>query len=123
NTLGDPHLPYELRAKIYELGQQTPTLSDRFIAKTLKVSRYAASKYRFQMPLPDAPPSLKDSPFIGKDPSSVAESHEVAGDTWTVSIPKTRISTLDELIAHCKIDLKEWEIERFICNKWEVGAA
>lgn len=32
-----------------------------------------------------------------------------------------RITTLDELIDYCQIDLGVWEIERWICNKWEVG--
>lgn len=32
------------------------------------------------------------------------------------------IRTLDDLVRVCKIDLKEWEVERWVCNKWEVGA-
>jgi transcriptional regulator with XRE-family HTH domain len=52
----------------------------------------------------------------------LAQTEEVAGDTWTISIPKTRICTLDQLAEHCKIDLLVWEVDRFICNKWEVGA-
>lgn len=50
------------------------------------------------------------------------QSEEISGDSWKISLPKTRICTLDELVAHCKIDLGIWEVERFICNKWEVGA-
>lgn len=50
------------------------------------------------------------------------EQHEVKSDSWVISIPKTRICTLDELVEHCKIDLGIWEIERFVANKWEVGA-
>lgn len=52
----------------------------------------------------------------------ISESSEVSGDGWTISLPKTRICTLDELVAHCKIDLQIWEVERFIANKWEVGS-
>lgn len=34
-----------------------------------------------------------------------------------------RITTLEQLIRVCEIDTMYWEIERWICNKWEVGAA
>ncbi len=37
-------------------------------------------------------------------------------------MPSTRISSLDELVAHCKIDLQVWAVERWICNKWEMAA-
>lgn len=33
-----------------------------------------------------------------------------------------RVKSLDDLIRECKIDLTEWEIERWVANKWEVGA-
>jgi hypothetical protein len=33
-----------------------------------------------------------------------------------------RISSLKELVEACQIDLREWKIERWVCNKWEVGA-
>jgi len=49
------------------------------------------------------------------------ERSEVAGDKWAISLPKTRIHTLEELVAYCEVDLSIWEVERFICNKWEVG--
>jgi hypothetical protein len=51
-----------------------------------------------------------------------SETHERKGDTWTISLPKTRIQSLEELVKQCDIDLTEWEVERWICNKWEVGA-
>ena len=53
---------------------------------------------------------------------SPSETHEQTPTSWTISLPKTRICTLDQLIAQCKIDLDTWEIERFVVNKWEVGA-
>lgn len=33
-----------------------------------------------------------------------------------------RIKTLQDLINACDIDLSTWDIDRWICNKWEVGA-
>lgn len=50
------------------------------------------------------------------------ETSEIAGDKWTITIPKTRISTEAELIEHAKIDLSIWHIDRLIVNSWEVGA-
>jgi len=49
------------------------------------------------------------------------ETHEIKGDTWTISLPKTRIHTLEELLEYCEADLSVWEVERFVCNKWEMG--
>jgi len=49
------------------------------------------------------------------------ETQERKGDRWTITLPKTRIKTLDQLVAACQVDLSVWEVERFICNKWEVG--
>lgn len=49
------------------------------------------------------------------------EVSEVKGDKWTISLPKTPIHTLEQLLEHCKVDTSAWEVERFICNKWEVG--
>lgn len=51
------------------------------------------------------------------------EINEIVGDTWSLTLPKTRICTLPELLEHCKVDLKVWEVERFVVNKWEFGSA
>jgi len=32
-----------------------------------------------------------------------------------------RIRSLDDLVRECKIDLKIWKVDRWVCNKWEVG--
>jgi len=50
------------------------------------------------------------------------EQHEQKGDSWTISLDATRIKTLEQLIEHCEVDTRIWEVERFVCNKWEVGA-
>ena len=43
-------------------------------------------------------------------------------DSKSIECNDRRITSLDDLIEHCKIDLDEWEIERHTVNKWEVGA-
>lgn len=59
----------------------------------------------------------------GVGPAKVTEpeTSEVVGDKWNISLPKTRIATLEELIEYCKVDLSIWEVERFLINKWEMG--
>lgn len=52
-----------------------------------------------------------------------AESLAVNGDTAEVTkTTNERVRSLDDLIRVCKIDTNEWEVERFVCNKWEVGS-
>lgn len=56
-------------------------------------------------------------------PQSVpGESHDIKGDAWTISLPKTRIHTLEQLLEYCQVDADVWDVERFVVNKWEVGA-
>jgi hypothetical protein len=59
-----------------------------------------------------------------EDPSTgrITETNEIIGDQWLISIPKTGIRTLEELIEACNIDLNVWYVERFTANKWEVGS-
>jgi hypothetical protein len=58
-------------------------------------------------------------------PQSAAqhESDEINGDSRNLVLNGTRICSLEQLVEHCKIDLSVWEVERFVVNKWEVGAA
>jgi hypothetical protein len=51
----------------------------------------------------------------------LTEKNEITQDTWTITLPKTRIHTLEQLLEFCKVDLTVWEVERFVVNKWEVG--
>lgn len=55
-------------------------------------------------------------------PSKPSEEHDKKGDSWLISLNRTRIKSLEELVEHCSIDLRVWQVERWVCNKWEVGA-
>lgn len=48
---------------------------------------------------------------------------ETKGNTMSATSPRVegRILTLDQLLAACEVDLEEWEVERYIVNKWEMG--
>ena len=51
------------------------------------------------------------------------ESRIVKGDSCEITKnTKEEVRTLEDLIRVCQIDTDEWEIERWIANKWEVGA-
>ncbi len=57
------------------------------------------------------------------DAGGSAELHmDVCGNCAEVETRSQRIRTLDDLIAAAEIDLSVWEIERYVINKWEVGA-
>lgn len=97
----------ELVKRIQTLHQEHPTLGSRAIAIQLGTHKDTVLKY-WESGSPVTAPS-------------VSESNEITGDTWTVSLPKTRICTLEELVSHCKIDLSIWLVEKFQANKWEMG--
>lgn len=61
--------------------------------------------------------------------NSAAQSEEISatGETdpnvRTVETPLSkRITSLDELLKLAKVDLEVWEVDRYVVNKWEVGA-
>lgn len=68
-------------------------------------------------PLPQVSTPLRhDTPT-----SKPTEERIETGDRLEISLPKTRVQTLEELIVACEVDTDRWEVERFVCNKWEMG--
>lgn len=54
---------------------------------------------------------------------TAADTFATTGNEATVSrVTPERVRSLADLIRVCDIDTSEWEVERFVCNKWEVGA-
>lgn len=104
--MATPKVDIEVRRKIHEL--KARGLSNEAVGAELGICSSAVSKYHRK-------PILEDF-------NTDSESSEITGDTWRIALPKTRIKTLEELIEHCEIDLSIWEVERFVCNKWEIGA-
>jgi hypothetical protein len=117
-----PKISEELRTKIREAFTAEPSLSGKELGKRFGVHkatandlvsdlRMSAGPYGFPVPA-EEPVQKMDKP----------ETSQIEGDDWTITLPKTRIHTLDELIAYCEVDLSVWEVDRFVANKWEVGA-
>lgn len=67
-----------------------------------------------------SPAVAKASAPIGKPVKT--ECIEITEKEMKYELPRTRISTLEELIKQFKVDTSKWKVERFICNSWEVGA-
>jgi len=47
---------------------------------------------------------------------------EYSENGGVVTTKSHRIKTLDDALEYAKVNLEEWEVERYIINKWEVGA-
>lgn len=90
-------------------------LSNKYLAE--KYSTSESTIKRFKRMVRDG---ITDT-VPGEKPG-VTEERIISGNTMCVSLPKTRICTYEELIAHCQVDTTVWECERLIVNKWEVGA-
>lgn len=52
---------------------------------------------------------------------TLREENVIEKDTWKVTLPKTRIHTLEDLLKYFEVDLEVWEVKRFVVNKWEMG--
>jgi len=65
-------------------------------------------------------PALAETGVVEKLPP---DGFAVKGNAAEVSrMTPERVKSLADLIRVCEIDTTEWEVERYICNKWEVGA-
>lgn len=60
----------------------------------------------------------------GAAPSSagVKQLYKDDGTGTLESKPRSRIKTLDQLIAACEVDLERYRVKQHVVNKWEVGA-
>jgi hypothetical protein len=56
-------------------------------------------------------------------PDTLRESVTVTGDDCEITkTTPTRVKTLADLIRVCEIDTQEWTVDRYVCNKWEMGS-
>jgi hypothetical protein len=117
-------LPLDVRTKIYELGQRTPRMSNRAIASVLNISDDAVGKYRNQKPAGGiVTPISAVKVNASVKPVEAHTKHEETRTESTRSldiVTDSRITSLDELIDYCDIDLTTWEVERIKFKSWEV---
>lgn len=59
----------------------------------------------------------------GRKAKPASDYTDVRGDHCEIGrIATQRVTTLADLIEVCQIDLDTWEIERWLCNKWNMGS-
>jgi hypothetical protein len=106
-------------ADLQEVSKKTSKLTRDFYRANGKYSERQWSKY--WATFADFLDAAKIRVTAKSQAVEVTEKNEQYGDIWEVTLPKTNIHTLEQLLAYCKVDLAVWEVERFICNKWEMG--
>ncbi len=106
----------ELRQQIRAAKEADPSLSGFQLSQRFGVHKATANSIVRDL----ATQFLPKSPENGQ--ASLVETSEITEDKWAISLPKTDIHTLDQLVAYCEIDLYVWEVDRFVANKWAVGA-
>lgn len=91
---------------IIDFIQNNPKATYRDVQKMFRIGGYKASRL------------FKQAKQAGGERFDVTGSDN---SKEIVSVSKS-IRTLDEALAEGKVDLKTWEVERYIINKWEVFA-
>lgn len=104
-------VPPETKLLVRQHAVAHPEMSARQIAKQVGLHHKTVSKILAEGPATEKPSTPE-----------LTETSEMKDDTWAITLPKTRIQTLEELVEHCKIDLSIWTIVRHTINKWEMGA-
>ena len=105
---------------------RNPQAGWRTIARELKINPSGSlsrliAKLKSGEPIP--PARAKKSAKSSDNPTAEPqETREFAGNSGVIATRRYNIRTLDELLAYMEVDLEEWEVERHVINKWEVGA-
>ena len=111
-------VPFDLRQEILKIHHLDPARSARKIAEEFGLHHKTISRILRDIPVTfERPESKYEVPLT----ENLVETSVVDGDSWMITLPKTRICTLEQLVEHCQIDLRIWEVERWVCNKWEMG--
>jgi hypothetical protein len=100
---------YQLKESGLTWNQIAEQYNEPYNAVRNRYRRYMAKKKRVSTPQQKA-----------NDGERVTD--EASGNMREVESSSPRITTLQQLIDYCKIDLDVWLIERHVINKWEVGA-
>ena len=114
-------VPFDLRQDILKIHHCDPARSARQIALDVGLHHKTVSRIlKGEVPyIPETQLPPEDKQEVG--PPILKESSEIKGDSWVITLPKTRIHTEKELIEYFQVDTGIWEIERLICNVWEMG--
>ena len=118
--------PYaDLLKKAKLVLESKPELGVNELRKTLRCRRVTAQQLHREITgnVSATAHATSLAPAIAPEEGrELTESREVTNDKCVISLPRTRIHTLEELLKYCEVDTEMWQVDRFICNKWEVGA-
>jgi hypothetical protein len=110
-------------AQARDMFRATPDIASREVASRLGLSlrnvQEARAFVRREMGLPAAEGGAVAKPILPKEQPVTVDMGPQEG---TASSCTTRIKTAEQLLRAAHVDLKVWEIERQLVNKWEVGA-
>lgn len=59
---------------------------------------------------------------FGQDQDQIGQTNINFDSNGILTSKSTSIRTLDDLLNYAQVDRKLWEVERFVVNKWEIGA-
>lgn len=113
-----------VRKQISAHGYDINTIGRYRLAKCLCIGEKAARTILNQLKSDNRQKPQSETPWVNEVPKAPVktETVSVSKDGATYELPSTRIHTLEQLIAHFEVDTDLYEIERFVANKWEVGA-
>lgn len=103
-----PDIKHAIYIRRYKKGEDVSALATEFEINPVTLNR-RLQEYRMAM----------------EDPSSDTDEQEkmsvkgVDQNNMVISARSDRITSLDELLAGCKVDLNVWEVEHWIANTWE----
>lgn len=120
---GQKNHPSEIRNYAIMLSEENPSLP------MTKIAEITGAEFGIDLPWGTVKYWLNtaDKPKLTRKVNSepVSENNistDSTENSSAITSLSSRITTVDQLVKHCEIDLKEWEIERKVINKWEVGA-
>lgn len=92
----------------------------KFLEKTPTAGRETISK---ALDIPPATVQRALKILRGGEVKPIENLSEEGSDTEKrLTSMSSKIRTLDDLLAYAEVDLKVWEVERFVVNKWDMGA-
>jgi hypothetical protein len=102
----------QIRQQIQQAKLDDPSVSSRTLGRVFNLNASTIQKYWT---------SSSQTTTTSTNPSSPAqETIDMVGDKMTIT-KVSRISDLEGLIAHFKVDRGIWEVERWKANKWDMA--
>lgn len=102
----------ELKQQIRAAKAATPSLTNTLLGQRFGLHKSTVSSILNEKPVQK----------VDDQPATLTETSEVKGDTWELTIPKTAIHTVEQLLEHAQVDQTIWQVDRFLLNKYEQAA-